>query len=66
MTDARCYECRNVVLDDDRAIGCSACPGVAGNFSPLDEIPPGKYILVTISPREEQPRMLFPRGEFRT
>ena len=28
MTDARCYECRNVVMDDDRAIGCSACPGV--------------------------------------
>ena len=26
MTDARCYECRNVVMDDDRAIGCSACP----------------------------------------
>ena len=40
--------------------------GVAGNFSPLDEIPPGKNILVTISPREEQPKMLFPRGEFWT
>ena len=26
MTDARYYECRNVVMDDDRAIGCSACP----------------------------------------
>ena len=29
MTDARCYECRNVVFDDDRAVGCSACPGWA-------------------------------------
>ena len=29
MTDARCYECRNVVMDDDRAIGCSACYGWA-------------------------------------
>ena len=29
MTDARCYECRNVVLDDASAIGCSACPGWA-------------------------------------
>ena len=29
MTDARCYECRNVAMDDDRAVGCSACPGWA-------------------------------------
>ena len=29
MTDARCYECRNVVMDNDRAVGCSACPGWA-------------------------------------
>ena len=29
MTDVRCYECRNVVMDDDRAIGCSACHGWA-------------------------------------